>query len=220
VLLPLAMRIGLLGTLTDWVVERSLEAAAAWSASGHHLRVSVNVCAVTLADVKLPSRIGAALDRHDVDPRRLVVEVTEDAIMSEPDTALAAIAALRRLGVSIAVDDFGTGHSSLAQLRRIAATELKIDRSFVTAMRQDRFDREIVHVVVDLARRLGMRIVADGIEDFPTWQALGELGCGVGQGFGIARPMPADALAQWLARGGRAWPGEAEDEPEAEPVVS
>jgi diguanylate cyclase (GGDEF)-like protein len=217
-LLPLAVRIGLLGKLTDWVVERSLEAAAAWSERGHDLRVSVNVSAVTLADEELPSRIGAALDRHEVDPRRLVVELTEDAIMSEPETALAAIAALRELGVSIALDDFGTGHSSLAQLRRIAATELKIDRSFVLAMGRDRFDREIVHVVVDLARRLGMRIVAEGIEDLATWQALGELGCGVGQGFGIARPMPADALAQWLARGGRAWPGEAPGE--AAPLAS
>jgi EAL domain-containing protein (putative c-di-GMP-specific phosphodiesterase class I) len=119
--------------------------------------------------------------------------------MSDPRRCCEVLDALAAQGVGISVDDFGTGQSSLAQLRRIGAGELKIDRSFVLGMTGDRFDREVVSAVAGLGRRLGMRLVAEGVEDPAAWQALVAIGCDVAQGYGIARPMPADALLELLA---------------------
>jgi diguanylate cyclase (GGDEF)-like protein len=198
-LLPLAERTGTLGRLTDWIVDRSVATAAAWHAAGQDARISVNVSALTLIDVGLPGRVLATLRRHGLPPGALVVEVTEDAVMSDPQRCCEVLDALAAQGVGISVDDFGTGQSSLAQLRRIGAGELKIDRSFVLGMTGDRFDREVVSAVAGLGRRLGMRLVAEGVEDPAAWQALVAIGCDVAQGYGIARPMPADALLELLA---------------------
>lgn len=197
-LLPLAERTGGLGRLTDWVVDQAVAAAASWRAAGHDVRVSVNVSATTLIDAGLPGRVGAALARHRLPADRLIVEVTEDAVMSDPQRCCEVLAALSADGVGISVDDFGTGHSSLAQLRRIGAGELKIDRSFVLGMLEDRFDREVVVAVAGLGQRLGMRLVAEGVEDRRTWQALAAIGCDLAQGYGIARPMSATELLEHL----------------------
>ncbi|MCW3007444.1 MAG: bifunctional diguanylate cyclase/phosphodiesterase [Solirubrobacterales bacterium] len=198
-LLPLAERTGMLSRLTDWVVEEAITTAAAWHAAGHGARLAVNVSAVTLIDASLPARVAASLDRHALDPRALVVEVTEDAVMSDPQRCCEVLAELAAMGVGISVDDFGTGQSSLAQLRRIGADELKIDRSFILGMTHDRFDREVVVAVAGMGRRLGMRLVAEGVEDVSTWDALVDVGCDVAQGFGIARPMGRDKLLTLLA---------------------
>jgi diguanylate cyclase (GGDEF)-like protein len=200
-LLPLAERTGTLSRLTDWVVDGAIAAAAAWHAAGHDARVAVNVSAVTLIDAALPGRVAAALRRHGLAPSALVVEVTEDAVMSDPQRCCEVLAELASLGVGVSVDDFGTGQSSLTQLRRIGADELKIDRSFVLGMTKDRFDREVVVAVAGMGRRLGMRLVAEGVEDAATWDALMDVGCDVAQGYGIARPMDRDALLALLADG-------------------
>jgi EAL domain-containing protein (putative c-di-GMP-specific phosphodiesterase class I) len=119
--------------------------------------------------------------------------------MSDPQRCCEVLAELAAMGVGISVDDFGTGQSSLAQLRRIGADELKIDRSFILGMTHDRFDREVVVAVAGMGRRLGMRLVAEGVEDVSTWDALVDVGCDVAQGFGIARPMGRDKLLTLLA---------------------
>jgi diguanylate cyclase (GGDEF)-like protein len=198
-LLPLAERTGTLSRLTDWVVEEAIATATAWHAMGHGARLAVNVSAVTLIDAALPARVAASLDRHGLDPRSLVVEVTEDAVMVDPQRCCEVLAELAAMGVGVSVDDFGTGQSSLAQLRRIGADELKIDRSFIIGMTEDRFDREVVVAVAGMGRRLGMRLVAEGVENTATWDALFDVGCDVAQGYGIARPMGRDKLLALLA---------------------
>jgi diguanylate cyclase (GGDEF)-like protein len=198
-LLPLAERTGTLSRLTDWVVDEAIATAAAWHAAGHDARLAVNVSAVTLIDAALPARVAASLHRHGLDPRALVVEVTEDAVMVDPQRCCEVLAELATMGIGVSVDDFGTGQSSLAQLRRIGADELKIDRSFIIGMTDDRFDREVVVAVAGMGRRLGMRLVAEGVESQATWDALLDVGCDVAQGYGIARPMARDKLLRLLA---------------------
>jgi diguanylate cyclase (GGDEF)-like protein len=197
VLIPVAERSGLMPKLTLWVLERAVAQAAAWRRVGLDLRVAVNVSAMVLVDTELPERISAALTRHALTPDNLVVEVTEDAVMSDPRRCIAVLERIEALRVGIAIDDFGTGHSSLEQLKRLPAEELKLDRSFVLGMVDDPDDAAIVHSVVGLGRALGLRVVAEGVESAPVWQALAELGCDVAQGFGIARPMPAAQFLQW-----------------------
>jgi len=199
-LLPLAERIGGLGRLTDWIVDQSLRAVARWHADGHTARVAVNVSATTLIDTGLPTRVVSALARHGVPGERLVIEVTENAVMTDPVRCCGVLDALAAHGIGVSIDDFGTGQSSLAQLRRIGAGELKIDRSFVVGMLGDRFDREVVAAVASLGRRLGMRLVAEGVEDLAAWEALAGVGCDLAQGYGIARPMPLDELLGFLDR--------------------
>jgi predicted signal transduction protein with EAL and GGDEF domain len=198
-LLPVAERAGLMSALTDWVLDRALAEIATLRAGGHPLlRISVNVSAVTLVDVRLAARIGAALERHGVPPDALTVEVTEDAVMADHHRAREVLGQIAALGVEISIDDFGTGHSSLGQLRHVPADELKIDRRFVAGMAADPLDEEIVRLVVTLGRRMGLRVVAEGIETAQEELMLRRLGCDVVQGFGVGRPMGAAELARWL----------------------
>jgi diguanylate cyclase (GGDEF)-like protein len=196
VLLPVAERTGLMPALTDWVFDRALEAAASWR---EHLTVSVNVSAGSLVDAMLPGRIAAALERHGVTSSRLVIEVTEQSVMTDFQRCSDVLARLRALGIAISVDDFGTGNSSLIQLKQNVSTELKVDKSFVIEMGSSAVDREIVGAVVTMGRRLGRRVVAEGVETPAIWQALAKLRCDIAQGYGIGRPMPATDLTRFLA---------------------
>jgi diguanylate cyclase (GGDEF)-like protein len=199
-LLPVAERSGQMAALTDWVVEHAVAEVAALAAAGRTLRVSVNVSAATLVDVGLPDRLAAALERHGAGPEQLVVEVTEDAVMVDHRRCLEVLGRIAGLGVEISIDDFGTGHSSLAQLHRLPADELKIDRRFVAGLgHRDPLDAEIVALVVGLGRRMGVRVVAEGIETDEDAAALAALECDLLQGFGVGRPMPAAELVGWLA---------------------
>jgi predicted signal transduction protein with EAL and GGDEF domain len=189
-LLGVAERVGLMPRLTEWVLEHAVAQAAAWRRRGIVVRVAVNVSAITLVDENLPQQIGGVLARHNLTPESLVIEVTEDAVMRDPRRSIAILERVKALGVAIAFDDFGTGHSSLEQLRRLPAEELKLDRSFVQPMAQDAADAAVVRSVVDLGRALGLRVVAEGVESPEIFQALQAMGCDIAQGFGIARPMP------------------------------
>jgi EAL domain-containing protein (putative c-di-GMP-specific phosphodiesterase class I) len=197
-LLPVAERSGQMAALTDWVLDRALSECNGLRNQGFALRVGVNVSAVTLVDVGLPERIASALHHHRVAPDQLVVEVTEDAVMSDQRRCLDVLEHIAALGVEISVDDFGTGQSSLAQLRHLPADELKIDRSFVKGMADDPLDAEVVRLVVGMGRSMGLRVVAEGIETDEERDVLAQLGCDLAQGFGIGRPMPALALADFL----------------------
>jgi diguanylate cyclase len=197
-MLPVAERSGQMAALTDWVLDRALSECSGLRNQGIALRVGVNVSAVTLVDVGLPDRIAQALHHHKVPAELLVVEVTEDAVMSDQRRCLDVLEHISELGVEISVDDFGTGQSSLAQLRHLPADELKIDRSFVKGMAEDPLDAEVVRLVVGMGRSMGLRVVAEGIETPDEREALARLGCDVAQGFGIARPMPARALTEYL----------------------
>ena len=197
-LLPVAERSGQMSVLTDWILDRALRECAGLANQGHVLRIGVNVSAVTLVDMGLPERIADALHRHRVPPEQLVIEVTEDAVMSDQRRCLDILERIGALGVGISIDDFGTGQSSLAQLRHLPADELKIDRSFVKGMADDPLDAEIVRLVVAMGRRMGLRVVAEGVETEGERAVLERLGCDVGQGYGLGRPMPATALEQFL----------------------
>jgi diguanylate cyclase (GGDEF)-like protein len=197
VLLPIAERTGLMPQLTLWVLDRAVAQAAQWRRTGLDIRIAVNVSAIVLVDATLPDRIAETLVRHALTPDNLVVEVTEDAVMRDTSRAIDILDRIKASGVEIAVDDFGTGQSSLEQLKNVPADELKLDRSFVLGMVEDPQDAAIVGSVVGLGRALGLRVVAEGVETAQVWQRLAELGCDVAQGFGLARPMPAAQFERW-----------------------
>jgi diguanylate cyclase len=197
VLLPIAERTGLMPQLTLWVLEHAVAQAAQWRRVGLDIHVAVNVSAIVLVDATLPDRIAETLARHALTPDNLCVEVTEDAVMRDTSRAIAILERIKASGVEISVDDFGTGQSSLEQLKNVPADELKLDRSFVLGMVDDPQDAAIVGSVVGLGRALGLRVVAEGVETAQVWQRLAELGCDVAQGFGLARPMPAAQFERW-----------------------
>jgi diguanylate cyclase (GGDEF)-like protein len=189
---------GLISPLTRHVLDRSIEQAAAWWHSGRELSVAVNLSVRNLLDRDLPVDVEQMLGRYDLPPEALKLELTESMIMSDPDRALATLNRLNRLGVRISVDDFGTGYSSLQNLKRLPIDELKIDRSFVTQMLQDENDLIIVRSTVNLGHDLGLRVIAEGVEDQATLERLSGLGCDLAQGYHVSRPMSAEAFDKWL----------------------
>lgn len=206
--IPLAENSGLIHPLTAFVLETSLSQLARWREAGHDLRVAVNLSARHLSDLRLPDQVAAAAERHGVPLSALVLEVTETGILSDPIRADAVIRTLRGLGVEISIDDYGTGNASLSYLKRLEIDELKIDRSFVSTMNSDAHDLIIVRSTTALAIALGLRVVAEGIEDGRTTAILSEMGGVIGQGFHLGRPAgPADIdkrLASERHGGGRA----------------
>ena len=145
-----------------------------------------------------PGTVIAALERHGVSPDLLTLEITETALIADPEGANRVLDRLRAYGIDISIDDFGTGYSSIAHLRAMPPHELKIDRSFVMRMCHDPRDESIVRAVVDLARSLNVRVVAEGVEDSDAFDILGALGCDEAQGYHISRPLPAAQLTAWL----------------------
>jgi predicted signal transduction protein with EAL and GGDEF domain len=205
VFLPLAEQTGLMRLLTLRVLDLALEQCSAWHKSGIELGVGVNLSAENLLDGELEHDVHRLLARWSVEPRWLQLEITEDALMADPCRSREVLERLRATGITIALDDFGTGYSSLAHIKLLALDELKIDRSFVTNLVHDRADAAIVTSTLALASSLGLRVVAEGVEDAETWARLAALGCDFAQGYHLSRPLPADRLAEWLrARGASA----------------
>jgi len=196
--LPLADHSGLGRSLTAFVLDRALEEIGERRADGFDLSVAVNLGPADLLDLGLPSDIDRLLERRRFPPSCLRLEVSEDVVMADPERTLEVLAGLRAIGVATALDDFGAGHVSLGHLKQLDLDELKIDRSFVMRLAEDERDAAIVHATVDLGRRLGMRVVAEGVESSETWDTLAGLQCDEAQGFYLGRPMTATALASWL----------------------
>lgn len=192
--IPLAENSGLIAELTAYVLDTALGRLAELRAAGHELRMAVNLSARRLSDLALPSQVAEALMRHGIPPALLVLEVTETGILADPARVDVVIGTLRDLGVAIAVDDYGTGNASLSYLKRLEVDELKIDKSFVIDMRRDKHDFIIVGSTIALALDLGLRVIAEGIEDEATAVALRELGCDVGQGYHLGRPTTPDQI--------------------------
>ena len=195
-----AERTGLIHPLTRLVLQRAAAQAAAWQRQGLDLRMSVNLSARNLEDESLGRDLAAILAGEGVDPRTFEVQVTETSVMTDPTTAIATLQAIAQLGVSVSIDDFGTGHSSLAYLIRLPVHQLKVDRSFVMAMDRSDAGRAVVHAIVDLGRHLGLEVVAEGIETQAQLDLLAEVGCATGQGYLFARPLPATELVDWIER--------------------
>ena len=184
--------------MSRWVLETSLAALARWREAGHHLTMAVNVSARVLTDLDLPDQVEEMLRRYGVPASRLTIEITESTIMADPKRVAEVLGRLRLLGVRLAVDDYGTGFSSLSHLRRISVDELKIDRSFVLQMRSDEHSAVIVKSTVDMAHGLGLIVTAEGVEDLPTLNALRALGIDRVQGYHYSRPLTPLALDAWL----------------------
>ncbi len=193
---PIAEQTGLISALTERVLRLALKQARVWKDEGRDISVSVNLSARNLMDAQLPSLVEALLKQEGVEPHRLEVEVTETSAMADPARAAGVLGELSRLGVAIAVDDYGTGYSSLSYLRSLPIGTLKIDRSFVTRMLHDEGNAVIVKSTIELAHNLGLKVVAEGVEDADTYEALVSLGCHVVQGYYLSRPLPAaDVIA-------------------------
>jgi diguanylate cyclase (GGDEF)-like protein len=190
---------GLIGPLTRHVLANAIAQCAQWRADGRDMSVAVNLSVRNLLDRDLPFEIEEMLDHHGVPADALQLEITESMIMSDPERALATVGRLSDLGVRLSVDDFGTGYSSLANLRRLPIDELKIDRSFVSPMLQDESDLIIVRSTINLGHDLGLRIIAEGVEDGETLEHLALLGCDLAQGYHLSKPMAAPAFDRWLA---------------------
>jgi diguanylate cyclase (GGDEF)-like protein len=197
--LPVVENTGLIGPLTLEVLDLALSAAASWRASGHDVGVAVNLSVRHLTDLSLPQQVRERLAAHGLPASALSLEVTETLIMTDPGRSVGVLALLRELGVGLAVDDFGTGYSSLAYLRRLQVDELKIDKSFVLPLSRDDHDAVIVRSTIELGHNLGLRLVAEGVEDRTTLDLLRSWGCDTAQGYHISRPMPSDAVLPWLA---------------------
>ena len=195
---PLAEKTGNIRHLTRWVLASGIAQLRQWMDEGRELRLALNLSARDLDDADLPRRVAALLGAHGVPARRLVLEVTESAVMAEPDAALKVLQRLAAQDIDIAIDDFGVGQSSLAYLRRLPVRELKIDKSFVARLGVDREDQAIVRAIVDLGHRLGFRVVAEGVENSTALDCLRDMGCDFAQGFFIARPLEAAALRDFL----------------------
>ena len=190
---------GLIRPLTMHVLEAALAQVGDWRRAGLHLKVAVNLSVRNLLDRALPDDVAGLLRKWDVPATALELELTESTIMADPDRARTILEALHDLGVGLSIDDFGTGWSSLGNLRKLPVDEIKIDRSFVAGMADDGHDATIVRSTIDLARNLGLRVVAEGVESDPVRRRLAALGCDLGQGYLFSRPMSGEALVAWSA---------------------
>ena len=196
--IPLAEEIGLVDLLSRWVLEAALQqcsdlAAGRPGSTGLGRTCRCGICRIS----GCPGTVAMLLELYNVPPGRLTVEITESTVMADPERALAVLGQLRELGIRVAIDDFGTGYSSLTHLKRLPVDQLKIDRSFTLNVCLDRSDLAIVRSVIELGHRLGMHIVAEGVEDAATWKLLIDLGCDEAQGDFFSRPLP------WRCRGAR-----------------
>ena len=196
---PLAERSQAIVALTHWVLRTAVAQCAQWRAAGHDLGVSVNLSPAVLTEPTLVAVVRQVIAEHGLEPSVLTLEVTESALVGDPQGAAAVLAALRAAGARISLDDFGTGYTSLTLLRQLEVDELKIDRTFVDAAPQAPADAAIVRALVDLAHRLSIEVVAEGVEDARTADLVTTLGADVLQGFHFARPVPADQLLTVLA---------------------
>jgi diguanylate cyclase (GGDEF)-like protein len=197
VFIPLAERHGLIVSIGQWVIEEACRQAAVWRSSGLRMRVAVNISGHQLRQDSLVGKIEDSLRRHGIPAGRLTCEITESVAMEDTAQTRAAFERLRQAGLHVSIDDFGTGHSSLATLRRLPAAELKIDRAFITDLATVDEARTIVQAIVQMARSLSMRVVAEGVENESQRDLLVELGCDELQGYLFAKPMSAQALAIW-----------------------
>ncbi|HEY8825343.1 MAG TPA: EAL domain-containing protein [Candidatus Limnocylindria bacterium] len=198
--IPLAERTGLVRPLFATVLEKTIAQAAVWRLDHVFLQASVNLSIGNLLDPELAVTVSDALRNAGAGPESLALEITESMLMADPERAMATLGSLQRLGVQLAIDDFGVGYSSLAYLQKLPAYAVKIDRTFVDRMTKDHGSAEIVKLIIQLGHSLGMTVTAEGVENRPTWEALSALHCDAAQGYFVARPMVGEAIASWMGR--------------------
>ena len=200
--IPLSEQRGLIGPLTEWVIQRALHQYKEWQQQGIYMQIAVNLSSRVLYDLSLPKKIESYLIALQLSPSVLSLEITEEATMLDPERALVILNSLKHMGISLSIDDFGTGHSSLSYLKRLPVDEIKIDRSFVMEMEGSDNDAKIVHATIDLSHNLGLKVVAEGVETEASLKILKDLDCDYAQGYYLSRPVPADELIAWLESSG------------------
>ncbi|CAN5530651.1 EAL domain-containing response regulator [soil metagenome] len=190
---------GAIDTLTDWVMNEAFTQVARWRRTGLSLQMAVNVSMDNLRTPGFAAHVTALARRAAVSPGELTLEITESRLMSPTPVPLEILVRLRLGRFGLSIDDFGTGHSSLAQLRDVPFTELKVDRGFVQGARHNQIIRPILDGSIGIAKRMGMHSVAEGVETEDDWMLLQEIGCDLAQGYFIGRPMPLEKVESWLA---------------------
>jgi len=198
--IPLAEQTGLIKPLTKWVLKTALRQCEEWYRAGISLAMSINVSAISIQDPEFPDQMAKILEDFDVPISQIELEITETAVMSEPVRAVECIRKLSALGFQIAIDDFGTGYSSMAYLRELLVAKIKIDKSFVKDMASNHNDAVIVRSTVELGHNLGLKVVAEGVEDQAAWDKLKGLGCDSAQGYYMSRPLPSVDFLAWLQK--------------------
>ena len=206
---------GLITPLTLFVLKTALRQCAEWSEAGHDMGIAVNLAVRSLLDTDLPHQIASLLRETGVPADRLTLEITESTVMADPPRTIACLGRLAKAGVRLSVDDFGTGYSSLSYLRRLPVNEVKIDRSFVFRIASDPTDAAIVRSIIELSRTLGLRTVAEGVEDRVAWDRLRQMGCDEIQGFFLSKPLSAASVGEWLDTIGAGDDSPAEGRPDA-----
>lgn len=196
--IPLAEQSGLIRPLTAWVLERAVAQCAQLQRLGMPLTMAVNLSTINLKDPDLPSKIAAVLKKYELEAKWLELEITESAVMDDTMRTVQVLAELDVLGAKISIDDYGTGYSSLSYFKKLPLDDIKIDKSFVIGMGQNQGDATIVRSTIEMGHELGLRVVAEGVEDQATWQALSQLGCDAAQGYYMSRPLSAGDLLKWL----------------------
>ncbi|MGF6096049.1 EAL domain-containing protein [Pseudomonas sp. 18175] len=197
--IPLAERSGSIQLLTQWVIEEGIRQLCEWNRRGLYLQLSLNISADDLLGDELAHRVSALLRRYGLPAEQLLFEITESAVMREPEKALKVLHLLRDCGISLSVDDFGTGYSSLAHLKRLPVQELKIDQSFVRNLDETSEDAVIVRSTIEMSHNLGLKVVAEGVEYAHSLRLLERWQCDTAQGYLISRPLSADAFEAWVA---------------------
>ncbi len=198
--IPVVEREGLVDTLTDHILTHACRWKHDWDDQGLHLNLSVNVSPSTLTDAGAADRYQKIVESQGVDPGEVVLELTESSVMSDAASGLSVLARLRLKGFGLSIDDFGTGYSSLAQLSQIPFTELKIDQGFVAGARDQPRKRAVIEASLDLARKLELEVVAEGVETLDEWQMLAEMDCGMAQGYLISAPVIGTELSGVVSR--------------------
>jgi EAL domain-containing protein (putative c-di-GMP-specific phosphodiesterase class I) len=196
--IPVAEHVGLIKDLTLLVLAGALRQLRQWFEHGMRVRAAINLSARGLHDPQFAAAVARMIRRAAISPTWLTLEITESAVMADPERSMQTLARLHDLGIRISIDDFGTGYSSLAYLQRLPVDEIKIDRSFTSRIVSSRDDSFIVRSITDLGHNRGAQVVAEGVEDEETLAMLRELGCDLAQGYGLARPMPVEAMTEWL----------------------
>lgn len=199
IFIKMAERHGLIESLTELVLDETFTQLHRWRREGLETRVAVNISAHSLRSLAMPERVSELAARRQIDLGAIVLEITESGVSEDPLTALDVLLRLRMRGVELSIDDFGTGYSTMEQLSAIPFGELKIDRSFVSRSRADTEAQAIVESSVELGHKLGLNVVAEGVESSDDWRGLREMGCDSAQGYFVARPMAGDHVPDWAA---------------------
>jgi diguanylate cyclase len=196
--IPFAEQTGYVQLISQWMLNEAARYSQIWNAMSLHYPVAVNISTRDLIDQELPKKINDIFEKYNINHNSISLEITESSIMDDPVRALATLDKLSSMNIKLSIDDFGTGYSSLAYLKRLPVNELKIDKSFILKMELDGNDMKIVQSTIDLGHNLGLKVVAEGIENNVVWNLLRKMGCDSGQGYYMSRPMPASEFVAWI----------------------